>query len=159
VLFERLLLSCLLLVRELRRIAAGRLLGANTELQERRADGLDLLLHRRPDVERRHDRAETPRGRDRLEAGDTGAEHEDARRRDRPRRGHQEGKQLRHAVGADQRSLVARDGRLGGQRIHRLRARDARDRLHRERDHAVPLEPLNAFPIGQRLEEADQDDA
>ena len=32
--------------------------------------------------------------------------------------------------------LVAGDGRLRRERVHRLRARDARDRLHRERDDA-----------------------
>ena len=43
------------------------------------------------------------------------------------------GKKLRQPVGGDQRRLVAGDGRLRRERVHRLRARDPRDRLHRER--------------------------
>ena len=42
-----------------------------------------------------------------------------------------------HAVGGDQHGLVARHGRLRRERVHRLGARDSRDRLHRERDHAL----------------------
>ncbi len=53
---------------------------------------------------------------------------------DRAGGGHQHREEPRHAVGRDQHGLVAGDRRLRGERVHRLRARDPRDRLHRERD-------------------------
>ena len=148
-LLERALLLRLLLRRELPRVAALRLLPAHAEVEERRAERLHLLLDRRPDVERRHDRAEPPRGRDRLQARDAGAEHEDARRRDRPGRGHQHREELRAPVGAEQHALVAGDRRLRGERVHRLRARDPGHRLHRERDDAALAQPLDALGVGQ----------
>ena len=67
--------------RELPRVAAGRLgVRAEVELEEPRAERLDLLLHRGPDVEGCHDGAEPPRRRDRLQARDAGAEHQHAGR-------------------------------------------------------------------------------
>ena len=89
------------------------------------------------------DRSEPARRRDRLEPGDAGAEHEHLCRGDRPGRGHQEWEEPRQPVGGDQRRLVAGHGRLRGERVHRLRARDPRDRLHRERDDAACGEPFD----------------
>ena len=102
------------------------------ELEELRAQRLDLLLDRRADVEPLHDRAEPPRGRDRLQPRHAGAEHEHRRRPDRPRRGHQHRVVAAELHRADQRGAVPGDVRLRGQRVHRLRAADPRDRLHRE---------------------------
>ena len=155
-LLERRLLRPLLLLRQLARVAALGLLTANPEVEERRTQRLDLLRDRGPHVERRDHRAETPRRRDRLQAGDPGAEHEDARRRDRPRRGHHHREQLRAAIRRQQHGLVPGDGRLRRQRVHRLRARDPRDRLHRERDDAALAQPRDPVEVGQRLEEADE---
>src|SRR5579864_6478229 len=56
----------------------------------------------------------------------------------------------------EQCRLVAAHGRLRRERVHRLRAGDARDRLHRERDDAAAAELLDSAWIGERLEEADQ---
>ncbi len=97
------------------------------------AERLHLLGDLRADVVARRPRAEAPRGRDRLQAGDAGAEHEHLRRRDRARRGHQHRVEARRVLGAEQRRLVAGHVRLRRQRVHRLRAADPRDRLHRER--------------------------
>ena len=143
-LLERLLLLRLLLGRQLGRVAARRLLRPHAEVEERRAEALDLLLHGRPDVECRDDGAEPARGRDRLQPGDAGADDQRAHRRDRAGGGHQHGEEARHAVGGEDDGLVAGDGRLRRERVHRLRARDARDRLHRERDRAALAEASDA---------------
>jgi putative nucleotidyltransferase with HDIG domain len=71
--------------------------------------------------------------------------------------GHQHRQELRQPVGREHDRLVAGDRRLGGERIHRLRARDAGNRLHGERRHAHRRESLDALLVGQRLEKADQD--
>src|SRR6185503_6603200 len=46
--------------------------------------------------------------------------------------------------------------RLRRERVHGLRACDARDRLHRERDDAACRQALDALRVGERGEEADQ---
>ncbi len=140
-LLERRLLLRLLLGRELARVAAGRLLRANAEVEERRAEALHLLGDGRAHVERRDDRAEPPRGRDRLQAGDAGADDERPHRRDRPGGGHEHREEARHAVGGEHDRLVAGDRRLRREGVHRLRARDPRDRLHREGDDAMLAQP------------------
>ena len=154
-----LLLLGLLLGRELARVAALGLLAADAQVEERRAERLDLLGHRRADVEGGHDGAEPSRRCDRLQAGDARAEHENARRGDGPGRGHQHREQLRAPVGREEHRLVAGDRGLRRQRVHRLGAGDARDRLHRERDDASLAQARDAVGVGQRLEEADQHDA
>ena len=135
---------------ELPRVAAGRLLAADAEVEEGRAEALDLLLHHGPHVERRHDRAQPPRGRDRLQAGHAGAEDEHLRRGHGAGGRHQEREELLQPVGGEQRRLVARHRALRGERVHRLSARDARDRLHRERDDAAAREPLDAGRVRER---------
>src|SRR5256885_13212026 len=55
------------------------------------------------------------------------------------------------------RSAVAADARLRRQRIHRLRARDARNRLHGERGHARRRERARGLRRRERSEETDQD--
>ena len=117
---------------------------------------LDLLLDGRPHVERGHDRPQPARRGDRLEAGDPGTHDEHLCRRDGARGGHQHREQLLQAVGRQERRLVAGDGALRRQRVHRLRPGDARNRLHGEADDASLREPLDPVRIGQRLEKADQ---
>ena len=138
------LLARLLLGGQLGGVAPARLLALDAEVEERRAEALDLLAHRRADVEAGDDGAEPSRRRDRLQAGDAGAEHEHLRGRDRPGRGHQEREEPRQAVGRSDDRLVARDRALGRERVHRLRPRDPGDRLHRERDDAALGESLDA---------------
>ena len=113
----------------------------------------------RPHVECRHDGAEPARGGDRLQPGDARADDERAHRRDRAGGGHEHGKEPRHAVGGEDDGLVSGDGRLRRERVHRLRARDPRDRLHRERDDAALAQAGDPRLIRQRLEEADDDGA
>ena len=107
-LLERRLLLRLLLGRELARVAACGLLGADAEIEERRAEALHLLGDGRPHVECRDDRAEPPRGRDRLQARDAGADHERADRRDRAGCGHEHGEEARDAIRGEDDGLVAR---------------------------------------------------
>ena len=97
-----------------------------------RAQGLDLLAGRRAHVRRRHLSPEPPRGRDRLEAGDTDAHHEGFRRADRPRRGHHHRKRATIFGGGIEHRLVPRQVRLRRKDVHRLRTRDARHELHRQ---------------------------
>ena len=146
---ERRLLRRLLLGRELLRVAALGLLAVHAEVEERRAERLHLLRHRRPHVEGRHDRAEPPRGRDRLQPGDARPQHEHARGGDRAGRRHQQREHLRAPVGGEQHRLVAGDRRLRRERIHRLRARDPRDRLHREGDDAPLAQALDALRVAR----------
>ena len=73
-----------------------------------------------------------------------------------PGRGHQHREEAGEMLGREQRRLVAADRRLRRERVHRLRARDARDRLHRERDDAARREPLDALAVGERIEIGDQ---
>ncbi len=155
---ERSLLARLLLRGQLRRVAAARLRPLDAEIEEGGAEALDLLPHRRPDVEARDDCSEPPRRRDRLQAGDAGAEDEHLRRRDRPCGGHQQREEPWQPVGGGDDRLVARDGALRRECVHRLRTRDPRDRFHREGDDAALGEPLDPGRIAERGEEADEDD-
>ncbi len=77
------------------RVAAGGRRVFGLDLDELRAEALDLLLDDLAHVERLDDGAEPARGADGLQAGDAGAEHEDARGRDRPGRGHEHREELR----------------------------------------------------------------
>ncbi len=97
------------------------------------AERLDLLLRRRADVSGRHLRTQPPRRRDRLQAGDAHPHDE------HPRGGHGAGRRHHHREGAAvfarrvEHRLVARQVRLRGQDVHRLRARNAWHELHRQR--------------------------
>ena len=91
-----------------RRVAALGLLADDAEVEEGRAEGLDLLPDGRAHVEAGDDRAEAARRRDRLQAGDAGADHEHLRRRDRSGGGRQHREEARQAVGGEQRRPCSR---------------------------------------------------
>ena len=130
---QRLALVRLLLLGELAGVAGlGGRVGHALDLEELRAQRLDLLLDGGADVEGGHDRAEAAGGGDRLQAGDAGAEHEHLGGLDRARGGHQHREEARELLGGGEDGEVAGDGGLAGERVHRLGARDARDLLHRE---------------------------
>ena len=144
-LLERGLLLRLLLGRELARVAARRLLALDAEVEERRAEALDLLLHRGPTSNAETTapsrravaiacRPATPAP---MTSARTGAIV--------PAAVISIGKRLLDAVGGEQHRLVAGDGRLRRERVHRLRARDSRDRLHREGDDALLAQPRDAL--------------
>jgi hypothetical protein len=147
----------MLVVRECDRVAALTLRALDVQLEERGAEAFHLLLHGGTHVEGRDDGTEPPGSRDRLQAGDTGAEHEDASGRDRPRGGGEHRHELRQVVGRDQRALVARDRALGGERIHRLRAGDARNRVHREGSDAPLGERAYEVAVDEGLQKGDED--
>ena len=147
-----------LLVGERARVAA-LALGVldRLDLEEAAAEGLDLLLDDRADVEAGDDPAEALGGRDRLQARDAGAEDQDLGRRHRPGgRGHHR-EELSGLARGDQNRHVAAEVGLRGERVHRLGARDPRDRLHREAGDARAGQRLGEVRVGERLEEADQD--
>src|SRR5207344_466352 len=98
---ESVLLPALLLFRELAGVTAFRLFATDSEVQEGRAEALDLLLDDRPNVERGDDGSEPTCRRDGLEPGDAGADHEHLCRGDRPGRGHQEWEEPRQPVSRD----------------------------------------------------------
>ena len=66
------------------------------------------------------------------------------------------GKNLPSVLGGEEDRLVAGDRALRGERVHRLRAGDARDRVHRERRDAALGERPGGLAVGQRLEERDE---
>ena len=143
---------------ELLRVSAGALAGlAEVDLEELRAEGLHLLLHHRPRVERLDDRAEPPRRRDGLKAGDARADDEDFRGRDRARGRRQHREEFWKRGGREKHGFVAGDRCLRRKRVHRLRACDTRDRVHRERGHASPRELAHQTVVCQRRQERDQD--
>ena len=153
---ERGLLRLHLLRRQLARVAALRLGAGDAEVEPVRAEALDLLADDGAHVEAGDDGAEPARGRDRLQARDACADDEHLRRRDRARRGHEHREEAGEMLGREERGLVAADRRLRRERVHRLRACDARDRLHRERGHAARREALDAGRVAERVEEPDE---
>ena len=106
---EILLLAALLLLGELARVSALGLLADDAGLEERRAQALHLLLDHGPHVEAGDDGAQATRGRDRLQPGDAGADHEHLRGGDGPCGGHQHRQELRQPVGREEHRLVAGD--------------------------------------------------
>ena len=75
-------------------------------------------------------RAEAARGGDGLEPGDAGAEDEHLAGAMVPAAVVSIGRNCGERAGAEQHGLVAGDGGLRGEHVHRLRAGDARDQLH-----------------------------
>jgi hypothetical protein len=154
--FEHLLLLAPLLLGQLARVAALSL-GAHAGLDELCAERLDLLLRSAAHVVRFDHGAEALRCGDGLKSRDAGADHEHLRWTDRAGGGRQHRQKLGQLIRRDEHRLVACDGRLRGQCIHRLRARDARHQLHGE---ARQLAVAHRFDFGgapMRLHESDQD--
>ena len=83
------------------------------------------------------------------------SQHEDARRSEGPGGGHQKRKHAGQGIGGHENRLVARDGGHGGERVHALGARDARDQLDGEDVHAAGGEFGTLLRGGERLREAD----
>ena len=81
------------------------------------------------------------------------------RRPDRAGRGRQHREEFRTRFGRDQHGLVAGDVRLRGQHVHRLRARRARQQLHRERGDLAIAQRFRALGRQMRLQIADDDRA
>ncbi len=79
------------------------------------------------------------------------------RRRHGARRGHEHREEARQLQRGDQHRAVAGDRRLRGQRVHRLRTRDPRHLLHRQRRRAGRRDRLEPRRIAQRVQEAQQD--
>ncbi len=88
--------------------------------------------------------------------GHAGADHEHLRGRNRAGGGYEHREEARQVLSREERGLVPAHGRLRRERVHRLRARDPRHRLERERRHAALGERLDARLVRQRLEEGDQ---
>ena len=117
-------------------VAAGALEGVQLQVDGLGAHRADLLRGRGAHVVRLDDRAEPLGRRDRLQAGDAGAEDDDLGGLDGAGRGHVEREEAAQHPGGDDRAAVAGDQGLRGQGVHRLGAGDARHQLHRERRRA-----------------------
>ena len=155
---DQLLLALVLVLGERDRVAARRPSAPSTSSSRNVAPRLSTCsLHDRAHVEGGDDRAEASGGGDRLQAGDAGAEDEHLRRRDRARRrSSASGRTCRACSAASEDGLVAGDRALRGERVHRLRAGDARDRVHRERGHAALGERLHELGVDERLQQRDE---
>ena len=99
---------------------------------ETRAQAFDLLLHGGADVVPAHHRAQAPRRGDGLQARNARADHQHARGRHGSGGGHEHGEHAGQGIGGDQHRLVSGNGGHGRERVHALRARDARHQLHRQ---------------------------
>ena len=119
------LLGLLLLGRERAGVAAlaGRA-GHGGELEELRAERLDLGRGGRSHVVRADDRAEPAGGRDGLEPGDAGPEHQDLGRACGAGRRHQQREVAVVDVRRGEHGPVAGHAGLRAQHVHRLRAAD-----------------------------------
>ena len=101
--------------------------GAGVDFDELAAETFDLLFHDRAGVVRLDHSAESARGADGHQPGHTGADHQHLGRRNIARGGGQQREELRQLVRGDQHGLVAANCRLGGESVHVLRARGARE--------------------------------
>ena len=127
VLLEHFLLLRLLLGRELAGVAACAL-GADAGLDELRAQRLDLFAGGRAHVVGLDDGAQALRRGDGLQPGDARADHQHLRRADGARRRWSASAGTCRASAPRSAPPCSRRWRLRGQRVHRLRARDARHR-------------------------------
>ena len=89
------------------------------------AQRFDLLFGRMADIEGFDHGAQTFGGGNGLQAGNASAQNQHLGRFDRACGGHEHGHEARVILGGQQHRLVAADIGLGGQHIHRLRARGA----------------------------------
>ena len=138
------------------RVAALPFGGFDIEHDELRPQTLDLLLDRGAHVVGRNHRTQAPCRRDRLQARDARAQHQNLRGRDRARRRHHHGKHFRQRRRSDQHGFVTRDAGHRGKRIHGLRARDARHQFHGEERNPAVGQFRALAQRGQRLAETDQ---
>ena len=156
---QRLLLPYGAVLRQLARVAAGALDHVEAEVEEPGPHRLHLVGRGGPHVVGLDDGAEPARGGDRLQARDPGAEHQDLGRRDGARGGHEQREEPRQPHRRLEGAPVAGDERLGGQRVHRLGPRDARDELHGQRRHPGRLQGADAVQLAGPGDEPDGDRA
>ena len=120
-------------------VAAFALLGLEVKLDEGGAEALHLCARRGAHVVGADIGTEPSGGRDGLEPGNTGTEHQHLGGRHRAGRCHVEGEELRELLGCQQHCPVARDQRLGREHVHRLRPGDPGQKVQAERrDPALP---------------------
>jgi hypothetical protein len=144
----------LLFGREFARVAA-RAVGRYAGLDELGAQRFDLLAGGAAHVIGFDHGAQAARRGDRLQAGDANADDQHLRRTDGARRGGQHRQEAIYGIGGNEYRFVAADTGLRGQRIHRLRARDARHEFHGEAGDAAVAQRLDLGGARVRLHEAD----
>ncbi len=129
---------------------------AHAQVKEFAAQRFDLLAGFRTHIEAFHLRAETAGGRDGLQAGHAGADHQYLRGADRARSGGQHREEARRALRRDQGGFVARHAGLRTEHVHGLGPRGTRQALQRKRLQAARLDQPGALGIGLRMQHADQ---
>ncbi len=154
---EDLLLLAQRLRRDLLRVAAGglRVARVDGDIDELGAEAFDLLLDHGPRVVGLDDRAQTAGGRDGLETGHARADDQHLGRDDRAGGGGEHREELRQGVGGHEDGLVAGDGGLRGEDVHRLGAGRARDGVHAERRDVSRGELTDQIDVCHGLQERD----
>ncbi len=147
-----------LLGRQLARIAADPI-GGNAGIDELGTERFHLLPGGRTHIEGLDDGPKPPGGRDGLQAGNAGPHDECLRRPDRAGGRGQHRQELVERGRTEQHRLVAGDGSLGRQCVHRLGPGNPRHEFHRETgDLPLAEQPDQVLlPIG--LQVADHDAA
>ena len=145
-LLERLLLLRAFLVGQLAGVAAltGRV---DPQVEPLRADRADLIGHLGAHVVAGGLGAETLGGGQRLQARHADAEHQQRRRLHRARGGGQHRKEPGRLRRRQHHGLVAGHVGLRRQRIHHLRPRDPRNRLHRKGGHVGEAQPFRDLRV------------
>ena len=126
-------------------------------LDKARAERLDLVAHRRADVEGLDHGAEPPAGGDRLQARDTGTEDERARRGDRAGRGHHQREDAGQPERGHHGGVVPGKRRHRREHVHVLGPADARHGLQPKCGHAPVDEGADHRRVAGGLEHTDQD--
>ncbi len=148
-----LLLSAFLIGQRTRIAAfAGR---ADAQVEEARAQRLDLLAGFRTHVETFHLRAKAARGGDGLQAGHAGTDYQHLGRTHGSGGGGQHREEARCALGRDQRGLVTGHAGLRAEHVHRLRTGGAWQLLQGEQVQTVVTGQRGQGRVAGRGQQAD----
>ena len=123
------------------------------------AEAFDLLLRRGTHIGRRDDRAEPPRGRDGLQAGDADAHDEHLCRRNRAGGSHHHRQRAAIFLGGIDHRTIAGEVRLARQHVHRLRAGNARHQFHGDRGNPGVRHLLERGLVAVRIHDGDDERA
>ena len=138
-------------------VAAGALaVFCDVEFDELGAHALDLLLDGRPRVEGADDGAHAARGADRGQPGHAGADHQHLGRRHPPGRRHLPGEEAAVEAGRLDHRAIAGDVGHRRQRVHLLRAGDARNLVHGDGRRLARRQPVDDVLVLAGIQEADQ---
>ena len=139
------------------RVAGATLLDFDVDAQVLAAQRLHLVGHFGPRVGGPHDRADAARLADGREPRDAGAGHQDLRRLHLARGGDLSTEEPAELVRCFVDGAVAGDVGHRAQHVEGLGARDARDRVHRQRRDRAGGQLLDELGVQAGRQDADQD--